>query len=99
MQFKSKEKTASETLKSGRGIIILDTTITDELYQEGIARDVIRHIQQARKDAALDVSDRIKIEISTEDKILKSIHNFSELIESQTLSILSKVDEKILSLK
>lgn len=52
---------------SENGVVAsLDLNITDELRQEGLARDVVRNIQQARKDCALNISDRIVIEAQGE---------------------------------
>ena len=43
----------------GGGFVVLDTAVTPELAAEGLARDLVRAVQQARRDAGLDVSDRI----------------------------------------
>ena len=45
------------------GLVVLDTAVTPELAAEGIARDVVRVVQQARRDAGLDVSDRIALTV------------------------------------
>ena len=45
----------------GGGFLILDTAVTPELAAEGLARDVVRAVQQARRDAGLAVSDRIAL--------------------------------------
>jgi isoleucyl-tRNA synthetase len=42
-------------------VVALDTTVTPELHAEGVARDLVRLVQQARKDADLDVTDRIAL--------------------------------------
>jgi isoleucyl-tRNA synthetase len=42
-------------------VVALDTTVTPELHAEGVARDLVRLVQQARKDAGLDVTDRISL--------------------------------------
>ncbi|WP_272496312.1 class I tRNA ligase family protein [Nocardioides sp. B-3] len=51
--------TATGVLPGG-GFVVLDTALTPELEAEGVARDPVRSIQQARRDAGLDVSDRIR---------------------------------------
>ncbi len=44
-------------------VVALDTTVTPELYAEGVTRDLVRMIQQARRDAGLDVTDRISLRL------------------------------------
>jgi isoleucyl-tRNA synthetase len=51
--------------------IALDTRLTDELRKEGLARDVVRHIQQLRKDSGLDISDRIEVAYETDSNELR----------------------------
>ena len=69
-------------------LIILDTNITEDLEKEGLARDLIRKIQQFRKDVKLDVSDKIDLTIKTNYDFLKdSINMFKEYIKEQTLSL------------
>ena len=51
----------SAPLPGGEGVVVLDTAVTPELAAEGLARDVVRVVQQARRDADLDVSDRIAL--------------------------------------
>ena len=51
----------SAPLPGGEGVVVLDTEVTPELAAEGLARDVVRVVQQARRDADLDVSDRIAV--------------------------------------
>ena len=48
----------------GGGFVVLDTAVTPELEAEGVARDLVRAVQQARRDAGLDVSDRIALTIA-----------------------------------
>jgi isoleucyl-tRNA synthetase len=73
-------------------VIMMDTTISEELRVEGFARDLIRAIQDLRKEAGYDVSDRIKLTVSGEyASVILATHQ--AYIESETLStILSTLE-------
>lgn len=73
-------------LPSG-GFLILDGKVTAELAAEGLARDVIRAVQQARKEADFDVSDRIRLVITADDAVLAAVAEHSELVKSETLTL------------
>src|SRR5690606_117638 len=60
----STETGASTALPKGAGLVSLETEVTPELAAEGLARDVVRVIQQARREADFAVSDRITVTIS-----------------------------------
>jgi isoleucyl-tRNA synthetase len=82
----------------GGGFVILNRVVTPELAAEGLARDVIRAIQQARKDADFDVSDRIKTELSGEASVVAAIRDHEELVKNETLTLeLSLVETDSLS--
>ena len=71
----------------GGGFVILNRVITEDLAAEGLARDVIRAIQQARKDAGFEVSDRISTVISADSLVLASIAVHEELVQNETLTL------------
>lgn len=74
-------------LSNSNALVLLDTNITKELEQEGIARDFIRVVQQARKDRNLKVTDRITVQFFTSSQnIIDSIEAWSKYIKEQTLS-------------
>jgi len=74
--------------------VALDIKITEELRQEGIARELINRIQNIRKESNFDVTDKIKIEIVKHDAINDAIENHRQYISSQTLAAsLDMVDE------
>ncbi len=76
-----------EAEASATSVVLLDTTITPELELEGIAREVIRAIQELRKTSGFEISDRISIEWNTEDeKTMSAITQFSEKITSEVLA-------------
>ncbi|HMM62110.1 MAG TPA: isoleucine--tRNA ligase [Candidatus Saccharibacteria bacterium] len=65
----------------------LDLEITPELRSEGLSREVIRHIQAARKDAGLNVDDRIKLSLTTDNNELKdAIKAHQQVITDETLA-------------
>jgi isoleucyl-tRNA synthetase len=57
------DSATTAALKTNDVVVILDVNVTPELHAEGAARDLIRSIQQARKDSDLNVTDRIHVEI------------------------------------
>lgn len=72
---------------SGSGMVIaMDTFITEELELEGYARDLVRAIQDLRKEAGYEVSDRVWIAINGE-KIDGILASFGDYIASETLSV------------
>ncbi|MBM7775773.1 isoleucyl-tRNA synthetase [Actinokineospora baliensis] len=56
---------ATAELPASSGLVVLDTAVTAELAAEGVARDLVRIVQQARRDAGLEVSDRIVLTVDT----------------------------------
>lgn len=76
-----------EILSGDKFTIDLDTDITSELKQEGLIREVIRHVQNARKNAGLDVDNRINLSLKTDNKALEAaIKQFENEIRSETLA-------------
>ena len=82
-----KESKNMQALSNNKAIIELDFNITPELELEGLARDLIRIIQQNRKDANLVLSDRITLSLKTSSqKLIKAIQDNVEYIKNQTLA-------------
>jgi len=72
-------------VETEEGILVaLDTTITPELEQEGVARDLVRQIQELRKGAGYNVDDRIKIVLINADADM--LKNFGDYIKAETLA-------------
>ncbi len=76
---------ATATLPGG-GFIVLDTAVTPELAAEGLARDVIRAVQQARRAAGLDVADRIGLAVAGSPAALAAMTAHRDLITGETLA-------------
>ncbi|CAN5333100.1 isoleucine--tRNA ligase [soil metagenome] len=81
-------KSQALALLPGGGFALLDTTMTPELEAEGLARDVIRAVQETRKSADFDVSDRITLDLiffaDADAAAVKSVTNVA--IDSETLA-------------
>ena len=77
---------ASAPLPAGAGVVLLDINVTPELEAEGLARDVIRAVQQARRDADLDVSDRIVLTLGVDEALRAQIQVHEALIAGETLA-------------
>ncbi|MCC7260824.1 MAG: isoleucine--tRNA ligase [Alphaproteobacteria bacterium] len=73
-------------LSTNDALVVLDLTLTPELEREGIARDMVRMIQQARKDAGLDVSDRIALTLEVPEKLSGAVVQYGDYIKEQTLA-------------
>ncbi|AXX33074.1 isoleucine--tRNA ligase [Actinosynnema pretiosum subsp. pretiosum] len=79
---------ATAALPGGAGLVVLDTEVTEELAAEGVARDLVRVVQQARKDAGLDVSDRIALTVDApEGAAADAARAFEAFVREETLAV------------
>ncbi|HUY07516.1 MAG TPA: isoleucine--tRNA ligase [Acidimicrobiales bacterium] len=76
----------SRILDGETGVVVIDTVLNDDLEREGIARDIIRLVQQSRKDAGLNVADRIVLEISASMRLDEVMEIWRDEICAQTLA-------------
>lgn len=82
------EQAADWVCADDQGIqIAISTKLTPELEEEGMARDFVRHVQQLRKEADLEIEDRIQIDFNSNEttKVEKSIRDWSDYILGETL--------------
>ncbi|KQZ75071.1 isoleucine--tRNA ligase [Nocardioides sp. Root151] len=77
------------------GFVVLDTVVTPELAAEGLARDLVRAVQQARRDADLDVSDRITLTVGGDDAVLAAARTHEALIAGETLATTVVLDATV----
>lgn len=78
--------------------VALDVTLTDELKQEGLARDLVNRIQNLRKDMGLEVQDKIHVLLASGNKLVEaSVENFGSYIQSETQAVSLRVTEEALS--
>ncbi len=80
------ETIASAALSDGQGIVLLNIELTDALLAEGAARDIVRMVQQARREAGLAVSDRIVLTLGLPDLLQSQVSQFETYIASETLA-------------
>ncbi len=76
-----------EVGQQGDVTVALDTTITDELLAEGLARESVKRIQNLRKDADFDVTDRIAIDYQASERIATAIAHYGDWIRNETLAL------------
>ncbi len=76
--------------------VALDITVTNRLWQEGIARELVNRIQNIRKDRGFDVTDKITLDLQKNDLIEEAISNFNDYICSETLAESLTVSDRIL---
>lgn len=86
LRLQPKEGFASQALSGNRAIVALDTNVTPELEREGTARDLVRMIQNARKNADLDVSDRIGLWLTLPEAAAEAATEHQAYIGDQTLA-------------
>jgi isoleucyl-tRNA synthetase len=80
------EKAGLKVLNEGSLTVALDTTITEDLLREGIVRDLVRGIQNIRKEAGFDVSDRIRLGVSGSAGLKAAFDLFHDFIAEETLA-------------
>jgi isoleucyl-tRNA synthetase len=80
------ETIASSALADGQGIVLLSIELTDALLAEGAARDIVRMVQQARREAGLAVSDRIVLTLGLPELLQSQVSQFEAYIASETLA-------------
>jgi isoleucyl-tRNA synthetase len=84
--LEAKEGVACQALASGELIAVLDFTLSEALVQEGLARDLVRVVQQARRDAGLHVADRIHLSLALPEDALGAVRAFSDYVRENTLA-------------
>ncbi|MBU6202000.1 MAG: class I tRNA ligase family protein, partial [Acidobacteria bacterium] len=78
--------TVAATLDGGRGIVLLDVALDDDLIAEGAARDLVRVVQQARRTAGLSVSDRIVVRLGLPDDLAAMVAQHRGWVAGEVLA-------------
>jgi isoleucyl-tRNA synthetase len=83
----------SAPLPGGEGVVVLDTAVTPELAAEGLARDVVRVVQMARRKAGLDVADRVSLVVEASDEVAAAVQAHRDFLAAETLAVSVTVGE------
>ena len=86
VEISSKDIEGWLVANEGALTVALDVTITDDLHKEGIARELVNRIQNARKDTGLEVTDKIKLTVLNFENLQQSINDNKDYIMSETLT-------------
>lgn len=88
LNVKSVETVTDPESESAQPSVVYDLTITPELKREGLMREIVRHVQSARKQAGLQIDDRIVLSISSDDsEISQAVDAFADVIKAETLAV------------
>jgi isoleucyl-tRNA synthetase len=87
LRFKAAEGLDATSFDGSAGVVVLDTKVDAELEREGLARDFIRLVQVARKDAGFNVADRIAIEVKAGPAAAAAIEAHLDTVKSETLAL------------
>ena len=85
--IKALPKEGFDTVYENDKFVILNTTLTDDLLNEGIARELVSKVQNLRKEKDFDIADRITLYYSGNDKLDEVIKQFEKYIKKETLSL------------
>ncbi|MGH3683326.1 MAG: class I tRNA ligase family protein, partial [Natronosporangium sp.] len=77
---------ASHSTALPDGVVVLDTTVTPELAAEGLARDVVRVVQQARREAGLAVTDRVDVTVEAAPDVVEAVRAHQPFVAGEVLA-------------
>ena len=98
IEYKTKDGTRAMRCNSHNILVMIDTSQDHEIIIEGLARDIIRIVQQSRKNAKLEISDKIDVILYTDDKIFAEVEQNHELfIKRQILARSLKIKNHLLN--
>ncbi len=80
------EGVTAAPLPGNDAVVALDAVVTPELEAEGLARDIVRHVQQARRDADLVVTDRIDLSLTAPADVLAAVESHRDWVMEQVLA-------------
>ena len=87
LRVRPRDETTTRALPGGAGLVVLDLEVTDELRSEGRARDLVREVQQRRRQLGLDVTDRIRLEVAGGRAVMATVDAHRGWIAEQVLAV------------
>jgi len=88
IQIRLQAKPGWAAAQGRRSVVVLSTELTPELVAEGLARELVRVIQDRRKEMQLQFTDRIRVGIATEsDELRQAIEQFGDYVKRETLAV------------
>lgn len=84
-----------QVANQGKLTVALDITLTDELKEKGLARELVNRIQNIRKDKGFEITDRINVKIKGPEEVQRSINNNFDYIRSEILAIQLELVEQL----
>jgi isoleucyl-tRNA synthetase len=85
LRLKTSDGVACQVMDSSKGLVALDVNVTVDLYQEGVARDLVRLIQMTRKDVGLAISDYIEVDLTLSEDLTSIVMKHQNYICHETL--------------
>ncbi|HEX4578608.1 MAG TPA: isoleucine--tRNA ligase [Candidatus Dormibacteraeota bacterium] len=87
LAIRAQDESTTRVLESGSGAVRVDTAVTPALEREGLARDVVRLVQSARRDAGLNLADRIRLVLDLPQTHAAAVEEHRDYVASETLAI------------
>ncbi|MEA3076707.1 MAG: isoleucyl-tRNA synthetase [Actinomycetota bacterium] len=86
LRLEPRDPSTTRALPGNDGLVVLDTVVTPELEVEGLARDVVRLVNQARKETGLHVSDRVRVSLHVHDDVWAAVEAHLDYVKAETLA-------------
>lgn len=87
VEVRAESKEGFAVASEGAYLAALVTELTTELIQEGLVREFVRRVQSLRKDADLDIADRIEIHYTASQGLVEAIRAYADYIKEETLAL------------
>jgi isoleucyl-tRNA synthetase len=86
VRLKPRDEVASRSLPGNDGVVTVDLEVTPALARLGLARDLVRAVQMARRDAGLHVADHIRLALDLDDEARAAVESHRRYLMEQTLA-------------